>query len=400
MSGNDTAGARPKRTGMTVAALAVVGFLVFAGFNLYRFQNRKESRVEVETIRPVRVSPARQMAMTRWLELTGEVRPWRDVLVFPKVPGQRIESVAVQTGDGVKAGQTLVRLDEATVRARLREARSAWAAAQANIERIDANLRVLVQDRERFTALYQEKAVARRQLDHIVAETEAAQAARGGARSQAEQARAVIAQLSLALADHHIEAPMDAVVTGRFFDPGNLSSTDHPLLKLADISRVKVTAFVSEAYLPEVHPGLAATVRIDAHPAVCFDGTVSLVNAALSPATRSADIEVHLDNPDGLLQPGMYARVALELGQQEVVAVERDALLRLPGTGSDYVFIVADQRAVQVNLETWMHQDRFVAVRGLEAGTPVVVEGQGSLRHGDRVRVVGDDLGRLEGPEE
>jgi hypothetical protein len=55
---------------------------------------------------------------------------------------------------------------------------------------------------------------------------------------------------------------------------------------------------------------------------------------------------------------------------------------------------------VQVNLETWMHQDRFVAVRGLEAGTPVVVEGQGSLRHGDRVRVVGDDLGRLEGPEE
>lgn len=400
MSGNDTGGTRPQRKGIAIAILAVVGFLAFAGFNLYRSRNPAEDRSGVEKIRPVRVSPARRMEMTRRLDLTGEVRPWREVLVFPKVPGQRIESVDVETGDAVAAGQTLVRLDEAAVRARHKEALSALAAAQANIERIDANLAVLERDRERFEALYRQKAVARRQLDHIVAETEAAQAARGGARSQAEQARAVIEQLSLALADHRIEAPMDAVVTGRFFDPGNLSSTDHPLLKLADISRVKVTAFVTEAHLPEVHPGLAATVRIDAHPTLRFDGNVSLVNAALSPATRSADIEVHLDNPDGLLQPGMYARVALELGQQEVVAVERDSLLRLPGTGSDYLFVVADERAVQVNVDTWMHQDRFVAVRGLEAGTPVVVEGQGSLRHGDRVRVVGDDLGRLEGPAE
>jgi RND family efflux transporter MFP subunit len=400
MSGNDTAGTRPRRTGITIAILAVVGFLAFAGFNLYRSRNPAEDRSGIEKIRPVRVSPARRMEMTRRLDLTGEVRPWREVLVFPKIPGQRIESVDVETGDAVSAGQTLVRLDEAAVRARLKEARSALAAAQANIERIDANLAVLEKDRERFEALYRQKAVARRQLDHIEAETEAAGAARTAARAQAGQTRAVIEQLSLSLADHRIQAPMDAVVTGRFFDPGNLSSTDHPLLKLADISRVKVTAFVTEAHLPEIHPGLPATVRIDAHPTLRFDGMVSLVNAALSPATRSADIEVHLDNPDGLLQPGMYARVALELGQQEVVAVERDALLRLPGTGSDYVFIVADQRAVQVNLETWMHQDRFVAVRGLEAGTPVVVEGQGSLRHGDRVRVVGDDLGRLEGPEE
>jgi RND family efflux transporter MFP subunit len=400
MSGNDTAGTRPRRTGITIAILAVVGFLAFAGFNLYRSRNPAEDRSGIEKIRPVRVSPARRMEMTRRLDLTGEVRPWREVLVFPKIPGQRIESVDVETGDAVSAGQTLVRLDEAAVRARLKEARSALAAAQANIERIDANLAVLEKDRERFEALYRQKAVARRQLDHIEAETEAAGAARTAARAQAGQTRAVIEQLSLSLADHRIQAPMDAVVTGRFFDPGNLSSTDHPLLKLADISRVKVTAFVTEAHLPEIHPGLPATVRIDAHPTLRFDGMVSLVNAALSPATRSADIEVHLDNPDGLLQPGMYARVALELGQQEVVAVERDSLLRLPGTGSDYLFVVADERAVQVNVDTWMHQDRFVAVRGLEAGTPVVVEGQGSLRHGDRVRVVGDDLGRLEGPAE
>ncbi|RLB95696.1 MAG: hypothetical protein DRH76_07750, partial [Deltaproteobacteria bacterium] len=125
MSGNDSANARPKRTGMAIAALAVVGFLAFAGFNLCRFRDRTQERAEVEKIRPVRVSPARQMEMAQRLELTGEVRPWSEVLVFPKVPGQRIEAVAVQTGDVVTAGQTLVQLDEATVRARLRGARAA-----------------------------------------------------------------------------------------------------------------------------------------------------------------------------------------------------------------------------------------------------------------------------------
>jgi RND family efflux transporter MFP subunit len=400
MNGNNAGGARPKRTGTMVAGLAVAGFLAFAGFNLYRSQIRPEDGAEVEKSRPVRVAPARQMEMTQQLELTGEVRPWREVLLYPKVPGQRVETVSVQTGDSVEAGQVLVSLDEATVRARLREAQSALAAAEANIRRIDASLTVLEKDRERFDALYREKAVARRQLDQIVAETEAAEAGHSAARSQAEQARAVIEQLALALADHRIEAPMDAVVTARFYDPGNLSSTDHPLLKLADITRVKVMAFVTETHLPAVHPGLAAVVRTDAHPEVRFNGKVSLVNAALSPATRTADIEVHLDNPDGLLQPGMYARVNLDLGTRQVVAVARDALLRLPGTGSDYVFVVQDDRVAQVNVEAWMRQDRFVAVRGLEPGVAVVVEGQGSLRHGERVRIAAAEAERTEGPAE
>lgn len=400
MNGNHAGGARPKRTGTLVAALAVAGFLAFAGFNLYRSQVGPADQGRLEKPIPVRVWPARSMEMTQQLELTGEVRPWREVLVYPKVAGQRVETVYVQTGDRVEEGQELVRLDEATVRARLREAQSALAAAEANIRRIEASLALLQDDRERFDALYREKAVARRQLDQIVAETEAAAAGRSAARSQAEQARAVIEQVSLALADHRIAAPMDAVVTARFYDPGNLSSTDHPLLKLADMTRVKVTAFVTEAHLPAVHPGLAAAVRTDAHPEVAFQGKVSLVNAALSPATRTADIEVHLDNPDGLLQPGMYARVSLDLGTRQVVAVARDALLRLPGTGSDYVFVVRDDRAEQVNVEAWMRQDRFVAVRGLAPGAAVVVEGQGRLRHGDRVRVAAAETERTEGPAE
>ena len=392
---------RSRPFGVVLAALAVVGFLGYAGFNAYRARTRPMATVEASDVRPVTVSAARTMQLTRRLELTGEVRPWQEVHVFAKVPGQIIRQLTVQKGDAVASGQTLARLDEAAIGAKLQEASSALAAAEAGIAQVTANLDVLEKDCLRFEALYQENAVARRQLDHIVAQKAAAEAARRVARAHAEQARAVIQQLELTLADHRITAPMVGVVTARFFDPGNLSSTERPLLQLADMSRVKIIAFVTEQVLPTIHKGIVAQVRIDAYPQRRFEGVVSVVNTALSPATRSADIEIHLDNPEGLLQPGMYARLTLVMEQVEAVVVDRDAVMRMPGTGSDFVFTVENDRAVQINVVAGLSQGRFVQLRqGVTPGMMVVVEGQGALRHGERVKINQRDTGGREGQDE
>ena len=392
---------RPRRFGVVLAALAVVGFLSYSGWNAYRARMRPQASVESRAVRPVTVSAARTMELTRHLELTGEVRPWQEVHVFAKVPGQIIRQLAVQKGDTVTSGQTLARLDEAAIGAKLQEASSALAAAEAGIAQVSANLDVLEKDRQRFEALYQENAVARRQLDHIVAQKAAAEAARRVAQAQAKQARAVIRQLELTLDDHRITAPMDGVVTARFFDPGNLSSTERPLLQLADMSRAKIIAFVTEQDLPTIHNGIVGKVRIDAYPQRSFAGVVSVVNNALSPATRSADIEIHLENREGLLQPGMYARITLVMERVEAVVVERDAVMRMPGTGSDFVFTVENDRAVQINVVTGLSQGRFVQLRkGVTPGMRVVVEGQGSLRHGEPVQVNQRDGGGQEGQDE
>lgn len=387
-----------RRLGVLLAGLAVVGFLAYSGVNIQRARTRSAPLAEVREVRPVSVSRARTMTLTRRLELTGEVRPWQEVHVFAKVPGQIIRRLTVRKGERVKAGQVLARLDEQAIDARLQEARAALAAAEAGIARAEANRALLEKDRLRFEALLRENAVPRQQVDHLRSRQQEADAARNASRAQAEQARAVIRQLSLTREDHRVRAPLDGVVTARCCDPGNLSSTERPLVQLADDSRVKILAFVTEADLPSIRPGIPAEVRIDAYPERRFSGAVSLVNAALSPATRSADIEIHLDNPEGLLRPGMYARVTLVTGATEAVAVDRDAVLRMPGTGSDYVFTVEDHRAVLVNVVTGLRQGRFVALRqGVAPGTAVVVEGQGALHHGDRVRIRPTESRREEG---
>ena len=399
MNGTNGPRSRHKRLGVLIAALAAIGFLAYTGFNLLLADRLTVAARPVSAVHPVRVATVRMMALTERLELTGEVRPWQEVHVFAKVPGQIIRQLTVQKGDQVHTGQILARLDEDTIRARLEEARAALAGARAGIVQVEANLDVLEKDRQRFEALYRQNAIARRQLDHIAAQQEAAAAARTVARAQASRARAVIRQLELAQADHRITTPMDAVVTARYFDPGNLSSTDRPLLQLADTSRAKVITFVSEKDLPRIHPGIAVEVRLDAHPQQIFSGTVSVINTAVSPATRTADIEIHLDNGEGLLQPGMYARLTLVMGQIQAVVVDRDAVVRMPGTGSDYVFTVENGRAVQVNVVTGLSEERFVELtQGVSPGAVVVVDGQGALRHGDRVKIAETaDEGRQEG---
>jgi RND family efflux transporter MFP subunit len=374
------------RGGMVLAVVAVLALIAYAGYNVYRLRTAPAEKREDRSARPVAVTEVKRMALERWLDLTGEVRPWQEVHVYARVPGQKIEVLAVDRGQRLKKGDLIALLDRSLVDARMAEARAALAAGQAGVRQVEAELEVLEKDRRRFEALYAQKAVARQQLDHLSAKAQAASEARDLALAQTARAEATIRQLSIAVADHRIEAPIAGTVTARLFDPGNLSATDRPLIQLANETRVKIHTFVSEADHPALKIGMPAEVRIDADPERVFHGIISLINPVFDPATRNSDVEIHLDNPEGRLASGMFARVRLLRERFEATVVDRDALVRMAGTGSDYVFAVQNGRAAQINVRAGRGDERFVQIQGdLAVGQPVVIEGQGALRDGDRV---------------
>ncbi len=386
MNDNRIQDAKRGRGGIVLAFVAAIGLIAYGGYNVYRSRTAPAQKAEERAARPVAVTEVRQMELESWLDLTGEVRPWQEVHVYAKVPGQRIEVLAVDRGQHLKKGDLIALLDRSLIDARMAEARAALAAGQAGVRQVEAELEVLVKDRQRLEALYAQKAVARQQLDHLSAKAQAASESRDLAQAQVKRAEATIRQLSIAVGDHRIEAPIDGVVTARLFDPGNLSDTGRPLIHLAEESRVKIHTFVSEADQPALKIGMPAEVRIDADPERVFRGTISLINPVFDPATRNSDVEIHLDNPEGRFSSGMFARVRLLRERFTATVVDRDALVRLPGTGSDYVFVVRDGRAVQVNVRTGRGDERFVQIDGdLAPGQSVVIEGQGALRDGEPV---------------
>lgn len=368
-------GNRPRGKKGAIIAVAVIGILaVIIVFNVF---DSRFSRAPVEKVMeeiPVQTVVARMTELDRTLELTADIRPIWEVNVFPKVPGKIIEKILVDKGDLVRKGALIAELEDETVNAQVKEARAA-------LELARANKNVLDKDYERLSNLYAEKAVAKQQLDHVLARKESAYA-------QVDRAQAVVDQLLIFQRDHKIHAPADGYISARYVDAGTLSAPTQPIVRISSERKLKIVAAVTEKDFHFISKGMTCDIAADAVPGKIFTGVVSVINPSLDPMSRSGEIEIHLDNHDMLLRSGMFAHLTLHLGTVESVAVVRDALQRMPGTATYYVFVVKEGIASLRNVETGIFLGNMVEItKGLADGEEVVIRGQNRLKDGSAVMV-------------
>jgi len=378
-----------RKTGRVWAIVVIIGFTAFTGFNAFKLLNPRKTTPQEATAVPVAVIQVHEQTLADRLALIGNIQPAVSVHVFSKVPGQIIETITVEKGDRVQKGDIVATLQRDVIDARLAEARAGRAAAAAGRAQARAKLDVLKKDRQRLENLLAEKAVARQQVDHIQAEFTATQQALRLADAQVNRARAVINQLMVQSENHTIRAPAGGVVAGRHVDPGTLAAPGMPIVSITDESTVKVVFPVTEKDLPRIRQGMAVQVRLDAFADTVFDGSVDLVSPTVDPATRSADVEVRIANPEGRLTPGMYARVSILMQTRTCPVMPADGIVRVPGTSEQFVFVIEKGQAVQRNVTTGLSAGtRVEIISGVSAGDSVVVKGQGRLKDGTPVRII------------
>ena len=381
-------GVEKRRRGVWWAILAIVGFAAFTGMNIVKKMRTEEVLPAEKAKVPVAVFQAIHQILENRLALIGNIQPAISVSVFSRVSAQIIAAITVEKGDVVKTGDVIATLARDVIDARLAEARAGLAAAQAGRKQALARMALLEKDRQRLAALYAQKAVARQQLDHIEAETTATEQAIRLAEAQEKRAGAVIRQLMVQSDDHTIRAPADGVIAQRHVDPGALTAPGLPIVSIADEAHVKVVFQVTEKDLPRIRPGMPVTIAVDALSDVQLDGRVDLISPTVDPATRSAAVEVHLPNPDGRLAPGMYARVSVLLENRDCLVIPTDGLVRVPGTGERFVYVVEDGHAVQRNVVTGLSEGSLVEIiQGISVGDAVVIRGQGRLLDNTPVQI-------------
>jgi membrane fusion protein YbhG len=314
------------------------------------------------------------------------------VNVSGKLAG-RIVTLAAREGDTVKAGQLLIQLDDRSVSAQLQEARSALATATARAEAARADLAVMrkevpvaiamasaslasaaAEEHRAITTEAQDRreaARARRLLaDGSFAQQAAEQAEltwllsldrRAAAlanRAQAEQAvanarlgpdrvrareaelasleamrheaLARVSQAQTAVEDLRVTSPIDAVVTARFANVGEVVNAAMPLLELVDLDRLYLKVYVPEREIGKVRLGLPARIHADAFPNRPVDATVRYIASRAeftpkevqTPDERTKlvyEVRLYLDrNPDHRLTPGLPADAVIRW--QETVA--------------------------------------------------------------------------------
>ena len=327
---------------------------------------RQGDKIVVPADSPLRSRIAFAPAATRSaggkLSLPGvvEADPARTVAVLPPLAG-RLAELKVSLGDRVSAGQVLAVVDSpdlAQAHADEEKAADALSLAEKTLNRQKQS---------------QEIGVA---SDH---DLDQAKSDYSQALAERNRASARLKDLGAQSGDHGrlvVRAPAAGSITAITAAQGAmLNDPTQPLLTLADLSIVWVTALVPEHSLGQVAKGQAAEVTLAAWPGKVFQGKVTFIADTIDPDTRRDRVRIAFTNPDVMLKPNMFATVALKGAETAQVTVPTSALLM--NNDATTVFVetgdwVFERRAVAVSLE----EGAEVSVAsGLKPGEQVVVKG-------------------------
>jgi multidrug efflux system membrane fusion protein len=221
-------------------------------------------------------------------------------------------------GDTVKQGDLLATVDTPEIDREL-------SAAEATREQVKARLDLAGISAKRWQKLRSDDAVSQQELDER-------QSALTQSQADLDAANAEVGRLQELERFKSIVAPFAGVITRRNIDIGALvdagsEGAGKELFMLAKTDVLKTYVYVPEAYSQRVKNGDRVRVTLNELPGKNFYGTVVRTADAIDTVTRSMQIEVDLPNPDGVLKPGAYADVQLDLPSSDAVVIPANTLL-------------------------------------------------------------------------
>ncbi|HEX6805813.1 MAG TPA: efflux RND transporter periplasmic adaptor subunit [Terriglobales bacterium] len=344
-----------------------------------------------ETAQKVQVTKviAQKLAMT--VHLPGEIEPYEEVAVFPKISGF-VKSITVDRGSHVKAGELMTRLEAPELIAQRSEAQSKLQAAQAQLAAAEAKV---ASDQGTYEHL---KAAAT--TPGVVAGNDLLVAEKGleadRAQLKAQQENVSAAQQALQAVTEteaylQIKAPFDGVVTERNVHPGALvgpagaAAGTLPMLRIETLSRLRVVVPVPETYAAGVPEGTKVEFAVPSFPGKRFSGRIARIAHSVDEKTRTMPVELEASNAQGELSPGTFSDVLWPVRRSY-------ATLFVPTTAVantlERVFVVRirDSKPEWVDVKTGATAGKMIEVFGdLHEGDMVAVRGTDELRAGSSV---------------
>ena len=355
----------------------------------------------------VRVSAVRveRKDLSGGIELAAEFRPYQEVDVHAKVAGY-LKSIAVDVGDRVTQGRVLAVLEVPEFAQELAQASALEKRteldvirARAEVRRAESAIHIHKLSYERILAASaaRPKLIAQQEIDNAAArfqEAEAqfatAKAAAAAVEQQVHVSAASSARVRTMLNYLQIVAPFSGVVTKRYADTGAMiqagtaSQTQAmPVVRIAQIDRLRLVLPVPESAVSRIRIGSPIEVRVESLQRV-FQGRVSRFSGQLATSTRTMDTEVDIENPQGVIRPGMYGSASVRLDSRpDVLTVPVQAVAQ--GVTPTVLVVGMDgkiaERPVRIGLET----PNSVEIRsGLQEHELVVIGNRSGLKPGMR----------------
>lgn len=309
---------------------------------------------------PVDAVPVRQADLLRTVQAVGTLVADEEVTIRPEISGI-LTAIAFEEGQRIEKDAVLFSLDSQILQAELDQAKASLALSQANYDRA-------LSLAERGSGTQRAKDEAQAALLN-------------------DQAAVVLAEQRLAKTV--ISAPFEGVLGLRHVSIGDYVVAGDEMVTLSAIDQLKADFRIPELFLAEVNVGQELNITADALPGQTFEGKVYAIDPQVDVSGRALVIRARLDNPDGKLRPGLFARIDVVLERRANALLLPESAI-VPTKQGQTVFRITDGAAEVVTVTTGLRRKGEIEIlSGLNVGDMVVIGGQLKLRPGAPVQVVG-----------
>jgi len=269
----------------------------------------------------IETAPVERRSIVLSAQANGTVEPVVVVEVKSKASGTIIR-MPVDIGSNVRVGDLLVQIDP-------RDVQNQYDQSAADLSSATVQRAVTLAQRNRSADLFKQNIITAQEMEQATLAFANADAAVIKARTNLSIAR-------VRLEDATVQAPTNGTIIERPVSVGTVitsatssASGGTTILKMADLSNVRMRSFVNETDIGNVKPGQVATVTVDAYPNRRFVGIVERVDpqAIVQSSVTMFPVLVSLNNSDGALKPGMNGQVVMDIARHDnVLAVPSDAI--------------------------------------------------------------------------
>lgn len=210
------------------------------------------------------------------------------------------------------------------------------------------------------------------------------------------QAEVGVAQAELSAAQEHLtdtnlKSPINGAVTARDSDPGDLATPGKVILTVQQLDWMYVSSSIPMEESAGINVGMNAQITIDSLPGKVFTGPITNMNPSADPTSRQFGIQIKLANPDKVLKPGMYARIAIITQSVHAQATVPIEAITKDSSGNNTVTVVDSDSVAHVTPVTLGASDGKTTeiTSGVKSGDQVVILSYSPVKDGQKVTLPG-----------
>jgi RND family efflux transporter MFP subunit len=339
-----------KKTQIIIAIVLIV--LGYIGWRVYKavFGAKGPGAGQRGVSVAVEIAPIERSFIKDMGQFSGTLIPKSQFTIAPKISG-KLNQLLVDIGDPIRRNQLIAVLEDEEYQQQVIQAEADLRVARANLEEANSSLEISKRDLERARTLHQKGIQSDSQLDAVLAQHDAQNSRYKVALAQLANKEAALEGSKVRLSYTRIKASWEKgsdirYVGERFVNEGAMLSPNTPILSIIELQPITAVIYVTDKDYFRLKAEQKATITSSAFSAKTFTGRIVRIAPLLKETSRQARVEIEIQNPEGLLKPGMFINTQVEFSErEEATVIPLSALVTRSGQQGVFLADIENKKA-------------------------------------------------------